>query len=343
VRYVDQGVVENIPVCHVYPMVLCENVPQLAVPCQMNGLVPVGGAWQSDAVALMKELLLGRSVSVHVTELPEDPHGSVTVEIILDGMQLSRIMMQDQHATLSLSVDSPEDYVVKPPVPDLDHWDLNTEGSEEPQTTLGSYTDLRLPDQGESCWVQIKHIRTPNEVFLSVLDTSALEHDHESLDEAVSRVNGDVDALPLLEDFPMEGPCLAEYSDGQYYRAKLLGISELNPGIQLLVRHVDFGSDDVVPLCKLRRLPETLLRFPCDAVYVQLAGFKPPRRCQESESIPYSPEWSMKTMLEMIDLLHGKLRAVVVAVEPRPTVLLYNADGYLVHTPLVEKGLADNE
>lgn len=31
------------------------------------------------------------------------------------------------------------------------------------------------------------------------------------------------------------------------------------------------------------------------------------------------------------------------AVEPRPTVLLYNADGYLVHTPLVEKGLADNE
>lgn len=29
------------------------------------------------------------------------------------------------------------------------------------------------------------------------------------------------------------------------------------------------------------------------------------------------------------------------AVEPQPTVLLYNADGTLVHTPLVERGLAD--
>ncbi|KAK2850477.1 hypothetical protein Q7C36_009260 [Tachysurus vachellii] len=339
VRYVDQGIVENIPVCHVYPMAICENVPQLAVPCQMNGLYPVGGVWQCDAVALMKELLLGRSVSVHVTELPEDPHDSVTVEIILDGMQLSRIMMHHQHATLSLS----EDYVVKAPVPDLDHFDLNTEGLEEPQTTLGSYTDLKLPDQGESCWVRIKHIRTPNEVFLSLLDTSALEHEQESLDEAMSRVNSDIDALPLLEDFTMDCPCLAEYSDGKYYRAKILGISEVNPSIQLLVRHVDFGSDDIVPLCKLRRLPETLLRFPCEAVYVHLAGFKPPRCCQESERIPYSPEWSMKSMLEMIDLLHGKLRAVVTDVEPQPTVLLYNADGYLIHTPLVEKGLADNE
>ncbi|KAB5576782.1 hypothetical protein PHYPO_G00202460 [Pangasianodon hypophthalmus] len=193
---------------------------------------------------------------------------------------------------------------------------------------LGVYTDLKLPDKGMSCWIKIKHIRTPNE---------------ESLDEALSQVNSDIDSLPLLTDFPIEGPCLAEYSDGKYYRAKLLGFSELNPSIQLLVRHVDFGSDDILPLCKLRCLPKALLRFPCEAVCVQLAGFKPPHLCQETERIPYRPEWSMKAMLEMIDLLHGKLRSVVTAVEPQPTVLLYNADGTLVHTPLVEKGLADYE
>ncbi|KAG7331453.1 hypothetical protein KOW79_005422 [Hemibagrus wyckioides] len=313
VRYVDQGIVENIPVCHVYPMVLCENVPQLSVPCQINGVFP---------------------------ELSADPRGLVTVEIILDGMQLSKIMMHHQHATFSLSVGSPEDYVAKPPVPDLDHWDLNTEGLEEPQTMLGVYTDLKLPDKGKSCWVKINHIRTPNEVFLSVLDPPVCE-EQESLDEAMSQVNSDIDSLPLLADFPIEGPCLAEYSDGKYYRAKLLGFSEFKPSIQLLVRHVDFGSDDIVPLCKLRCLPKTLLRFPCEAVYVQLAGFKPRHLCQESERIPYCPKWSMKAMLEMLDLLHGKLRTVVMAVEPHPTLLLYNADGTLVHTPLVEKGLAD--
>lgn len=95
VQYVDQGFVENIPVCHVHPVVLCETVPQLSVPCQINGLVPVNkliyfniallrkvfascvinilchrvqveGTWQLDAVALMKELLIGQIVSVHV-------------------------------------------------------------------------------------------------------------------------------------------------------------------------------------------------------------------------------------------------------------------------------------
>ncbi|KAF4086779.1 hypothetical protein AMELA_G00088320 [Ameiurus melas] len=304
VRYVDQGIVENIPVCHVYPMVLC------------------GGTWQWDAVALLKELLIGRTVSVHVIELPEAPRGLVTVEIILDGMPLSKIMMHHQHVTSSLSIGSPEDYVVKPPLPDLDDWDLNTEGLEEPQTILGVYMDLKLPDKGKSCWVRIKHVRTPNEVFLSVLDTPVCEHEQESLDEALSRVNSDIDSLPMLTDFPIEGPCIAEYSDGKYYRAKLLGFSKLNPSIQLLVRHVDFGSDDILPLCKLRCLPETLLRIPCEAACVRLAGFKPPHLCQDLERVPYRPEWSMKALLEMIDLLHGKLRCVVTAVEPQPTVLL---------------------
>ncbi|KAF7709854.1 hypothetical protein HF521_016704 [Silurus meridionalis] len=340
VRYVDQGVEENIPVCHVYPVVLCENVPQLCMPCRISGVCPVGDSWQCDAVALMKESLLGRVVSVHVIELPEDPHGLVNVEMILDGMPLSRIMVHHQHATFNLPI-SPEDCVVKPPVPDLDDWDLNTEGLEEPQAISDIYTDHKLPDVGKSCWVKIKHIRTPNEVFLSVIDTPGC--DQESLDEALGRVNRDIDDLPLLKDFPFEATCLAEYSDGKYYRAKLLGFSELNPSTRLLVRHVDFGSDDILPLSKLRCLPKTLLCYPCEAVCVQLAGFKPSHLCQESARIPYRPEWSMKAMMEMIDLLHGKLRAVLTAVEPHPTVMLYNADGTLVHTPLVEKGLADYE
>uniref|UniRef100_A0A3B4DBK2 Ring finger protein 17 n=1 Tax=Pygocentrus nattereri TaxID=42514 RepID=A0A3B4DBK2_PYGNA len=339
VRYVDQGIVENIPVCHVYPVVLCEDVPQLCVPCQINGVVPIGGAWQWDAVALMKDLLLGRSVSVQVIELPENLRGMVTVEIMLDGMALSRIMVHHQHATIDPPISSLEDYVVKPPAPDLDNWDLNTEGLEEPQTVLGVYTNPRLQDKGKHFRVTIKHIRTPNEVVL--LDLTASEQ--EPLVEALQQVNRDIGSLTQLTDFPIEGPCLAEYSDGKYYRAKLLGFAELNPCVKILVRHVDFGSDDILPPCKLSCLPPALLRFPCEAVCVRLAGFKPPRVCVELERISYRPEWSMKSMLEMIDLLHGDLSAVVTAVEPQLTVVLYNMDGTLVHMPLVEKGLADYE
>lgn len=41
VQYVDYGLVENIPVVHVYPMLLCVEVPQLCMPCQLFGINPV--------------------------------------------------------------------------------------------------------------------------------------------------------------------------------------------------------------------------------------------------------------------------------------------------------------
>lgn len=63
--------------------------------------------------------------------------------------------------------------------------------------------------------------------------------------------------------------------------------------------------------CRLRQLPPSLHHFPCAAVYVKLAGFKPANVSSEMERIPYRPEWSMKAMLEMIDLLNGELTAVV--------------------------------
>lgn len=44
-------------------------------------------------------------------------------------------------------------------------------------------------------------------------------------------------------------PCLAEYSDGQYYRAKLIKFTSVEP-VKILVRHVDFGSDDTLPPSK---------------------------------------------------------------------------------------------
>ena len=45
------------------------------------------------------------------------------------------------------------------------------------------------------------------------------------------------------------GPCLAEYSDGQYYRARLMKITSVEP-VMILVQHVDFGSDDTLPTSK---------------------------------------------------------------------------------------------
>uniref|UniRef100_A0AAY3ZWD3 Tudor domain-containing protein n=1 Tax=Denticeps clupeoides TaxID=299321 RepID=A0AAY3ZWD3_9TELE len=298
VRYVDLGLVENIPVCHVYPVVLCEDVPQLCVPCRIGGVIPVAGQWHLDALALLHELLLGRCVDVQILELPVEPHERVVMEIFFDDI---------------------------PSASALDDLDL----------TVFSLTPL--PYKGKRFPVRIKHVRTPNQVFLCSLGN---REENASLEEAMTLVNQDIASLPHLTDFPFEGPCLAQYSDGSYYRAKLIGFAAVSPEVRVLVQHIDFGSDDVVSTHKLLRLPESLLHFRAEAVHVRLGGFKAPDEYAGGDCISYAPEWSMSALLMMIDLFHENLTAEVTASEPEPTVFLYNASGALVHLPLIENGLA---
>lgn len=43
-----------------------------------------------------------------------------------------------------------------------------------------------------------------------------------------------------------EMPCLVEYQDGLWYRAKVLSFEEFDP-VKVLVQFVDYGSFSVVP------------------------------------------------------------------------------------------------
>ncbi|MFT7819268.1 RING finger protein 17 [Arapaima gigas] len=340
VRYVDQGLVEEIPVCHVYPTVLREDVPELCVSCQLHGLIPIGGTWQPDAVTLLKELLHMRRLDILMMELPLEPWGDVTVQINLEGMNLSRIMVHHQHATADSAV--AEEYVTVPSTARLDNWAIDHTGVKDPPLVPGKFRCSSLPDKGEHFRVQIKHLCTPNEVFLSVFSEPDNLNSEENLEEALRSVNEGEDRLFPLVDFAPERACLAKYSDGKYYRAKLLSIEGCNP-VQILVRHVDYGSDDVVSTRRLRQMPLDLLKFPCEAIKVKVGGFRAPRGKLEQERILYQPEWSIKAMLEMISLLHGNITASVVSTESEITVFLYNERGVLVHHSLVEKGLADED
>ncbi|KAM3849961.1 RING finger protein 17-like [Diretmus argenteus] len=337
VRYVDYGLVENIPVVHVYPLLLCEDVPQLCVPCQLYGVNPVGGQWQWDAVALLKALLLNRCVDVQVMELPTDPRGSLTVQISMDGMNLSRILCHHQHATMDKHAERP---IMIPPAPLLDDWEISTEGLESPEVpVLGPFIYPVLPQEGEHFSVRIKHLRTPNELFLWPVEGGA-EVDEETLEEALDRINKDAGSLPQLSNFLPGSACLAKYSDGKYYRATLMDFVSVDP-VRLLIQHVDFGSDDTLPPSKLRQMPAELLRFSTRALKVRVAGFKAPSVSLETDMLPYQPKWSKKAVQEMIGLLHGNISASVVATEPALTVLLFDKKGELVHLPLVSSGLAD--
>lgn len=59
-------------------------------------------------------------------------------------------------------------------------------------------------------------------------------------------------------------------------------------------------------------MPADLLRFPIRALKVRLAGFRAPSVNEEEDVLPYCPEWSVKAVMEMIDMLHTSVKVTVV-------------------------------
>ncbi|XP_061660297.1 LOW QUALITY PROTEIN: RING finger protein 17 [Syngnathoides biaculeatus] len=371
VQYVDYGLVENIPVVHVYPSLLCEDIPQLCVACQLDAINSLVGSWHQNAVVLLSEMLLYRRVDVNVVKLPTNPRQPLTVEIVLDGMNLSSILYHYKHTLMDPAKLAPP--LPTPPISDI--WDIDIKGLLDLQEgMLGPVTLPSLPELDQSLNVRVKHLETPNKVFLWWEDTAKILVNGQCLDEQMTRINVNVQNLLPLNNFPQEscqtgqppepsayqrkasrphshnnwgfsgGPCLAEYVDVKFYRAEMLKIICANP-VQILIKHVDFGSDDIVPTSKLRQMPAELLRFPAQVLKVHVGGFKPPSISTEGPMLPYSAQWSLKATLAMIEQLHGDLTAIVLSgvKSSEPSVLLYDRDGQLVFLPLVASGLAQLE
>ncbi|XP_054521088.1 RING finger protein 17 isoform X9 [Pan paniscus] len=361
VQYLDHGFTEKIPQCHLYPILLYPDIPQFCIPCQLHNTTPVGNVWQPDAIEVLQQLLSKRQVDIHIMELPKNPWEKLSIHLYFDGMSLSYFMAYYKYCTSEHT----EEMLKEKPRSDHDkkyeeeQWEIRFEellSAETDTPLLPPYLSSSLPSPGELYAVQVKHVVSPNEVYIcldsietsnqhSDTDDSGVsgESESESLDEALQRVNKKVEALPPLTDFRTEMPCLAEYDDGLWYRAKIVAIKEFNP-LSILVQFVDYGSTAKLTLNRLCQIPSHLMRYPARAIKVLLAGFKPPLRDLGETRIPYCPKWSMEALWAMIDCLQGKqLYAVSMAPAPEQIVTLYDDEQHPVHMPLVEMGLADKD
>nr|XP_055215667.1 RING finger protein 17 isoform X9 [Gorilla gorilla gorilla] len=326
VQYLDHGFTEKIPQCHLYPILLYPDIPQFCIPCQLHNTTPVGNVWQPDAIEVLQQLLPKREVDIHIMELPKNPWEKLSIHLYFDGMSLSYFMAYYKYCTSEHT----EEMLKEKPRSDHDkkyeeeQWEIRFEellSAETDTPLLPPYLSSSLPSPGELYAVQVKHVVSPNEVYIcldsietcnqsnqhSDTDDSGVsgESESESLDEALQRVNEKVEALPPLTDFRTEMPCLAEYDDGLWYRAKIVAIKEFNP-LSILVQFVDYGSTAKLTLNRLCQIPSHLMRYPARAIKVLLAGFKPPLRDLGETRIPYCPKWSMEALWAMIDCLQGK-------------------------------------
>ncbi|XP_006519175.1 RING finger protein 17 isoform X5 [Mus musculus] len=363
VQYLDHGFTEKIPQCHLYPILLYPDTPQFCIPCQLYQTLPVGNTWQPDAIELLQELLSKREVDIHIMELPNNSWGKLSVHLYFDGMSLSHFMAHHKYCIFE---HTEEIFKEKPRGQNKkyedENWKIRFEDLLLPEMeapVLPPYLSSLLPPPEELFAVQVKHIVSPDEMYICLdsedsytqfnhhgdTDDSGVswESESENLEEALQRFNKNVETFPPLTDFSSEMPCLAEYADGLWYRAKIISIKEFNP-LSVLVLFVDYGCTEKLTINRLRQIPVQLMQYPAQAIKVLLAGFKPPLSDSGKTRIPYCPKWSMEALWTMIDCLQGKqLYASSVAQAPEQIVTLYEDEQYPVHMSLVEMGLADKD
>ncbi|XP_027740626.1 RING finger protein 17 isoform X2 [Empidonax traillii] len=336
VRYIDRGYIESIPQCHLYPTTFYTGIPPFCIPCQLYKTLPVGNFWQQDAVGCLQELLTNEEVEIHVEKLPDNPGDKLSISLYFGGISLSSFMAHQKYCVAE------------------GFQDIQKVGLLAGDTCVSrSYKLPPLPVPGNPFPVRVTHLVSPKEVYICfdpsenstkqpAIDVErAYSSDSERLDEALKWCNKIVECLPLLTNFEKELPCLAEYVDGLWYRAKLLSVIQLVP-VQILVQFVDYGTYLVAPTNRLRHIPYCLLKYPAQAVRVLLAGFKPALDDTNMKRIPYSPEWSLNALWAMVDCVEGKrLSASILTLSPEIKICLYGDDKKLVHMKLIEMGLAD--
>ncbi|KAK2497249.1 hypothetical protein MC885_020877 [Smutsia gigantea] len=218
VQYLDHGFTEKIPQCHLYPILLYPEIPQFCIPCQLCNTIPVGNVWQPDAIVLLQELLSKREVEIHTVELPDNPCGKLSIHLYFDGMSLSYFMAHHKYCTSEHSEEivkeKPTDYKKY----EEENWEIRFEElllSEMETPLLPPYLPSSLPPPEELYAVQVRHVISPNEMYIcldsvenynlfsqrSDTDDIGVGWESESLDEALWQFNKDVETFSPLTDF----------------------------------------------------------------------------------------------------------------------------------------------
>ncbi|XP_039916026.1 tudor domain-containing protein 6 isoform X1 [Hirundo rustica] len=128
----------------------------------------------------------------------------------------------------------------------------------------------KFPEAGQTLKIYVTVVNSPGYFWCHRADTKDVSYIEKKIEESeklgLSSLNNGKSCMKSGDT------CLAKYSkDGWFYRAQ---ISSMN-GDSVVVRHVDYGSEESVSLEMIRQMPCELLRVPGQAFACCLSGFSP--------------------------------------------------------------------
>ncbi|KAJ7416323.1 tudor domain-containing protein 6 isoform X1 [Willisornis vidua] len=128
----------------------------------------------------------------------------------------------------------------------------------------------KFPEAGQTLKVYVTVVNGPEYFWCHSADTEILSYIEKKIENleklGLSSLN---DGRSCIESGDI---CLAKYSqDGWFYRAQISSIK----GDSVVVRHVDYGSEEAVGMEMVREIPSELLKVPGQAFACCLSGFSP--------------------------------------------------------------------
>ncbi|NXC47830.1 TDRD1 protein, partial [Penelope pileata] len=259
VGYIDYGNFEVLHPTRLRPMIpKLMDLPAQAITCALADVKPPLGAWTSEDISVMKQLVKDKVLTVKVVD--KESYKSVvelTDASVIPEINISRYLLGKGCATEASRVTLPATEVgsVK---------QANTDLANKKKYEWNKLTPKQTVD------VIVCTLYNPGEFYCQIsnhCELRALNVLNKSLSEYCQKTPPNVFK-------PEKGePCCAFFSDdGNWYRALVQNVT--SDGV-VKVRFVDYGNVEEVPLDKIRQISSSFLELPFQGIKCWLSGIKP--------------------------------------------------------------------
>ncbi|KFQ72380.1 Tudor domain-containing protein 6, partial [Phaethon lepturus] len=267
IQYIDYGntSVINVDQAHRLPEDL-SSIPAISIHCFLGGVkCKKNSDWAEKAVLYFtrrtSEVLLMCEFVEKVEDKWEvilsDCQGIITVDLADENLA-SR---EESCSTEKLDSENSDMVTVCEPLLPQAHNEISS-------VSDGKSFIWKFPEAGQTVKIYITVVNGPEYFWSCSADTEDMNYIEEKIEEAENLgLNSLNDCRSCIKSSDI---CLAKYSqDGKFYRAKISSIK----GDNIVVRHVDYGSEEAVSFEMVRQIPRELLTIHNQAFPCCLSGF----------------------------------------------------------------------
>uniref|UniRef100_A0A672UDV1 Tudor domain containing 6 n=1 Tax=Strigops habroptila TaxID=2489341 RepID=A0A672UDV1_STRHB len=191
----------------------------------------------------------------------------------------------------------------------------------------------KFPEAGQTVKIYVTVGNGPEYFWSCSADTEDMKYIEEKIEEAENTgLNSLNDCRACIKSGDI---CLAKYSqDGKFYRAKVSSVE----GDSVVVRHVDYGSEETISMELVRQIPCELIQVPNQAFACCLSGFNSSEGSWLSEAKEKFYDMTQDVLLEakVIETQECKASKVPLSVDIRLSVVSHGSFDSLTATYLCE-------